>query len=89
MDCNVAQCLSHIQLIREERLVVPKREFLTEDDLERMGIRKKRTLQKDRLLSRGFPYYKILGAIRYRRNDIENHLAACARGHRQNRGVDT
>ena len=52
-----------------------EREFLTEDDLDAMGVRKKRTLQKDRLFGRGFPYVKIRGSIRYRRSDIEAYLS--------------
>jgi hypothetical protein len=68
---------------------VSNREFLNEGELEALGIRKKRTLQKDRLSGRGPRYYKIGGAIRYRRSDIEAWLAACAREPRRERGATT
>ena len=38
-----------------------QREYLTEDDIEAMGLRAKRTLQKDRVLGRGLPYVKLHG----------------------------
>lgn len=65
------------------------REFLSEGELEALGIRKKRTLQKDRLSGKGPRYYKIGGAIRYRRSDIETWLEACAREPRRDEGAVT
>lgn len=56
-------------------------EFLSEGDLEHMGIASRRTLQGWRLLGRGPRYYKISnGMVRYRWTDIEAWLAACAVG---------
>jgi hypothetical protein len=52
-----------------------QREFLTEDDLDAMGLRPKRTLQKDRRLRRGLPFVKFHGSVRYRRADVEQFVA--------------
>jgi len=41
------------------------REFGTEADVERLTGRKRRTLQKDRLFGRGFPYYRVGRKILY------------------------
>lgn len=54
-------------------------EFLSEGDLEQMGIASRRTLQGWRLLGRGPRYYKLTnGMVRYRWSDIETWLAARA-----------
>jgi predicted DNA-binding transcriptional regulator AlpA len=54
-------------------------EFLSEGELERMGIASRRTLQGWRLLGRGPRYYKLSnGLVRYRWSDIETWLAARA-----------
>ena len=56
-------------------------EFLTEGDLEEMGIASRRTLQGWRLLGRGPAYYRLTsGMVRYRRSEIEAWLAARAVG---------
>ena len=54
------------------------REFLSEDDLEKRGIARIRTLQKYRVLGKGPRYYKIGGAVRYSTSDIEAWLLSCA-----------
>jgi len=54
-------------------------EFLSEVDLEQMGIASRRTLQGWRLLGRGPKYYKpSMGMVRYRRSDVEAWLATRA-----------
>jgi len=51
-------------------------EFVSEADLERMGIASRRTLQGWRLLGRGPRYYKLSnGLVRYRWSEIEMWLA--------------
>jgi hypothetical protein len=55
------------------------REFLSEVELERMGIASRRTLQGWRLSHQGPVYYKLsCGLVRYRWSDVEVWLAARA-----------
>jgi hypothetical protein len=53
---------------------------LNEDELAQALGRKKRTLQKDRLLGRGVPYIKIGRSVRYLPSDIIDYLNRCPRG---------
>ena len=59
------------------------RRLVTEKQAAEYLSRKVRTLQKDRLLGAGLPYYKILGSVRYDLSEIEAFLAQCARGPRR------
>jgi hypothetical protein len=54
----------------------PKKEFLSERELEGLGIASRRTLQAWRLLGRGPRYIKVCRSVRYRVADIEQFLAA-------------
>ena len=59
-----------------ERATKTNLEFLSERDLEEMGIASRRTLQGWRLSRRGPPYYKVSGGmVRYRWTDVEAWLA--------------
>jgi hypothetical protein len=49
-------------------------EFGSEADVERITGRKRKTLQKDRLFGRGFPYYKFGGQIRYNLAEVRSLL---------------
>jgi hypothetical protein len=42
-----------------------EKEFGTESDVECITGRKRRTLQKDRCLGRGFPFYRFNGQVLY------------------------
>lgn len=50
-------------------------QFLTEGDLEALGIASRRTLQGWRLLGRGPRYIKVQRSVRYRLIDVEEWLA--------------
>ena len=45
-------------------------EFGTEADVERITGRKRSTLQKDRLLRRGFPFYRFGRQVRYDLSEV-------------------
>lgn len=49
-------------------------EFLTEIDLEQLGIASRRTLQGWRLRRKGPRYYKLSGVVRYRWTDVKAWL---------------
>ena len=53
-----------------------KREFLTERQVEEMGVASRRTLQSWRLLGRGPTYIKVHRSVRYRLADLNQFLAA-------------
>ena len=53
-----------------------EREFGNESDVERLTGRKRRTLQKDRFLGRGFPYYRLGGQVVYDLNEIREIIRA-------------
>jgi hypothetical protein len=46
------------------------REFGTEADVERITGRKRRTLQKDRCIGRGFPFYRVGRSILYDLDEV-------------------
>lgn len=52
------------------------REFGSEVDVERITRRKRKTLQKDRLLGRGFPFYRLSGQILYDLNEVRQIVRA-------------
>jgi predicted DNA-binding transcriptional regulator AlpA len=53
-----------------------KQEFLSEREVQELGLASRRTLQAWRLLGRGPRYIKVRRSVRYRRADIEEWLAA-------------
>ena len=53
-----------------------KQQFLTEREVEELGLASRRTLQSWRLLGRGPRYIKVSRSVRYRLGDIEEWLAA-------------
>jgi len=61
-----------------------QREFGSEADVERITGRKKRTLQKDRLFGKGFPFYRVGRQILYDLNEVRSLVRAgrvdCGRG---------
>jgi hypothetical protein len=52
------------------------REFGSEADVERITGRKKATLQKDRFLGRGFPFYRVGHQIRYDLEEVRSLVRA-------------
>lgn len=52
------------------------REFGSEVDIERITGRKRKTLQKDRMLGRGFPFYRLGGQILYDLNEVRQIVRA-------------
>jgi len=61
---------------KEELAGRPNRRFLTEREVEELGVASRRTLQTWRLLGHGPPYIKVRRSVRYRSTDIEQWLAA-------------
>jgi len=53
-----------------------EREFGSEADVERITGRKKRTLQKDRLFGRGFPFYRLNGQVLYDLREVRAIIRA-------------
>jgi predicted DNA-binding transcriptional regulator AlpA len=53
-----------------------KQQFLSEREVEELGLASRRTLQSWRLLGRGPRYIKVSRSVRYRLGDIEEWLAA-------------
>jgi hypothetical protein len=52
------------------------REFGSEADVEHITGRKRKTLQKDRLTGRGFPFYRLRGQILYNLNEVRQMVRA-------------
>jgi hypothetical protein len=52
------------------------REFITERDVERLTGRKRQTLQRDRQLRRGFPFYRIGRQILYDAREVRDAIRA-------------
>ena len=50
--------------------------FLTEGDLEKMGLGTKAKFRKDRHLKTGIPYIKCGRLVRYRGSDVEAFVQA-------------
>jgi predicted DNA-binding transcriptional regulator AlpA len=61
---------------KEELAEQLNRRFLTEREVERLGVASRRTLQAWRLLGHGPRYIKVRRSVRYRVTDIEQWLAA-------------
>ncbi|MDP8990717.1 MAG: hypothetical protein M3N41_11640 [Acidobacteriota bacterium] len=63
---------------------IAEREFGSEADVERITGRKKRTLQKDRLFGKGFPFYRVGRQILYDLDEVRALVRAgrvdCSRG---------
>jgi predicted DNA-binding transcriptional regulator AlpA len=55
-----------------------KAEFLTEAQLEELGIASRRTLQGWRLFGKSPKLYRFGGSVRYRRSDVEAWVESCA-----------
>lgn len=53
-----------------------KKEFLSEREVEELGLASQRTLQAWRLLGHGPRYIKVRRSVRYRVTDIEQWLMA-------------
>ena len=59
-----------MQYEKEPQRTEVSREFGSERDVEIITGRRVKTLQKDRLFGRGFPYYRVCGQIRYDLTEI-------------------
>jgi hypothetical protein len=61
-----------------------QREFGSEADVERITGRKRKTLQKDRLFGKGFPFYRVGRQVLYDLNEVRSLVRAgrvdCNRG---------
>ncbi len=55
-----------------------KKEFLSEREVEALGLASRRTLQSWRLLGRGPRFVKVCRSVRYRIVDIEEFVGARA-----------
>jgi len=55
---------------QEERSYTIRQKFGTDTDVERLTGRKRATLQKDRYLGRGFPFYRVGRKILYDLDEI-------------------
>jgi hypothetical protein len=53
-----------------------QKEFGTEADVERITGRRRATLQKDRYLGRGFPFYRVGRRILYDLNEVRDLVRA-------------
>jgi hypothetical protein len=60
----------------QSNTVPRKKEFLSEREVEELGLASRRTLQAWRLLGRGPRYLKVHRSVRYRVTDIEQFLTA-------------
>ena len=60
----------------ETQSSISDKEFGTEADDERITGRKRRTLQKDRCLGRGFPFYRFGRQIRYDLQEVRGLVRA-------------
>ena len=63
-----------MMFIRAKDTSVPARRFGSEVMVEQITGRKRRTLQKDRLFGRGFPFYRICGQILYDLDEVEARI---------------
>jgi len=61
---------------RAKDIGVPARRFGSEIMVEQITGRKRRTLQKDRLFGKGFPFYRICGQILYDLDEVEAQIRA-------------
>ena len=61
-----------------------EREFGSEADVERITGRRRKTLQKDRLFGKGFPFYRVGRQVLYDLNEVRSLVRAgrveCNRG---------
>jgi len=48
------------------------REFGTERDVSRISGRARKTLQKDRLFGKGFPFYRFSGQVLYDLDEVRS-----------------
>lgn len=55
----------------QSQSTITKRRFGNEVDVETLTGRKRKTLQKDRLFGRGFPFYRVQRQILYDLDEIE------------------
>ena len=53
-----------------------QREFGSEADVERITGRKKKTLQKDRLFGKGFPFYRVGRQVLDDLNEVRSIIRA-------------
>ena len=60
--------------IRAKDTSVPARRFGSEIIVEQITGRKRRTLQKDRLFGKGFPFYRVCGQILYDLDEVEARI---------------
>lgn len=60
-------------MLEQSQYKLPNRRYGNEADVEDLTGRKRRTLQKDRLFGRGFPFYRFGGGrmIRYDLDEVE------------------
>jgi hypothetical protein len=52
------------------------KEFGSDADVERLTGRKRSTLQKDRVMGRGFPFYRLGRQVRYDLNEVRKIVRA-------------
>ncbi len=57
--------------------IIPEQQFLTEKEVAELTGPAVPTLRNDRHKSRGFPYHKIYGSVRYRLADILASMDKC------------
>lgn len=51
-----------------------KKQFFSEKEVAKMGIKSMQALRNDRWLGRGLPYYKVGKAVRYSIADLKRYL---------------
>jgi hypothetical protein len=67
-----------IEIVRQENQsqTIPEREYVSERVIEQVTGRKRRTLQKDRLFGRGFPFYRFNRQILYDLDEVRSLIRA-------------
>jgi hypothetical protein len=55
---------------RNDARTCETRRFVSERELAQIIGRTAKTLQKDRLFNRGFPFYRVFGQIKYDLNEV-------------------
>jgi hypothetical protein len=54
----------------------PARRFGSEVAVEQLTGRSRRTLQKDRIFGKGFPFYRVQGQVLYDLDEVESRIRA-------------
>ena len=53
---------------------IKNRQFLTERDIEGLGLRSAKALRNDRWAGRGIPFYRVGRSVRYALKDVRRFL---------------